>query len=62
MAATGHIFQHTQDFVSGLLRPRHLPRPAIVVDEGEMPAAAVTWSDLTVLTWGDGTIVTWSNA
>ena len=62
MAATGHIFQHIQDFVSGLLRPRHLPRPVIVVDEGEIPAAAVTWSDLTVLAWGDGTIVTWSNA
>ena len=57
-----HIFQHTQDFVSGLLRPRHLPRPVIVVDEGEIPAAAVTWGDLTVLAWGDGTIVTWSNA
>jgi len=58
----GHIFQHIQDFISGLLRPRLLPREVIVVDSGEVPAAAVTWSDLTVMTWGDGTIVTWSNA
>lgn len=57
----GHIFQHVQDFITGLLRPRLLPREA-VVDSGEVPAAAVTWSDLTVMTWGDGTIVTWSNA
>lgn len=62
MAATGHIFQHIQDFVTGLLRPRHLPRPAIVVDEGEIPAAAVTWGDGTVLMWADSTIVTWSSA
>jgi len=56
----GHIFHHIQDFIAGLLRPRLLPREA--VDMGDVPASAVTWSDLTVLTWGDGTIVTWSNA
>lgn len=54
----GHIFHHIQDFITGLLRPRLLPRE----ETGDIPAAAVTWADNTVLTWGDGTIVTWSNA
>jgi len=57
----GHIFQHLQDFITGLLRPRHLPRE-VIADSGEVPAAAVMWSDTTVLTWGNGIIMTWSNA
>ena len=57
----GHIFHHIQDFITGLFRPRLLPREE-AADSGDIPASAVTWADNTVMTWGDGTIVTWSNA
>lgn len=57
----GHIFQHIQDFITGLLRPRRLPTG---IEEDTAPAVPeqVTWGDGTFLTWGDGTAVEWSNA
>lgn len=55
----GHIFQHIQDFITGLLRPRLLPREA-VVGSGEAGAGQVTWADSTYLSWGDGTLVEFS--
>lgn len=56
----GHIFQHIQDFILGVFRPRLLPTGSDTSES--VPAAAVTWADATVMTWADGTVITWSNS
>lgn len=50
----GHIFQHIQDFITGLLRPRLLPREAIVIDGGAPAAVDPYWSSVVALLHFDG--------